>query len=147
MRVCERNGRTDLALLIVRIGIGTIFVAHALLALQTGVVGLVALMGTLGVPLPSLFAWLAVLAELFGGILVLLGLATPVAGGVLAFVAALIVVGFKAKLGLVAKVGVGAELEVALMAGALALALQGGGWYALDRWLGWFACDCPAHEA
>ncbi len=146
MRTCARSGKADLALLILRIGIGTVFAAHALLSLQTGVVSLIALMGTLGVPFPVLFGWLAVLVQLFGGILLLIGLATPVAGGALAFLAAMTIVGFKAKLGLVAKIGVGAELEVALMAGALALALQGGGWYAADRWLGWFSCDCPAHE-
>lgn len=142
-QACRRAHRADLALLLTRIGVGTIFIAHALLYLQAGMGTLSFFIGdTLGFPLPGLVAWLVVLLELFGGLLLLLGLATPVAAWTLSAILVGIILTFKAKLGLVAKVGVGAELEIALLTGTLTLALQGAGWYAMDRWLRWFSCAC-----
>jgi len=136
---CNRSNRADLALLLTRIGVGTIFVAHALMHLQRGIGSLANLLGTgLGFPAPNLFAWLTVFVELFGGIALVLGIATPVAAGLLSVIALVTILTVKAKLGLVAKSGTGAELEIALLVGTLSAALQGGGWYSLDRKLRWF---------
>lgn len=143
MNTCPRATRTDLALLLTRIGIGIIFVAHALMYLQVGVNSLASLLGgPLGLPLPNLFAWLVVLIELFGGIALIIGIATPVAAVLLSIISIATILMLKAKLGLVAKVGVGAELDIALLVGALSLALQGAGWYSLDKKLHWFKCGC-----
>lgn len=149
---CIRSTRADLALLLTRIGVGTIFVAHALMHLQRGVGTLAALLGgSLGFPMPNLFAWLTVFIELFGGIALILGVATPIAAGLLSVISVVTILTVKAKLGLIAKSGVGAELEIALLVGSLAAALQGGGWYSLDTKLGWFGaadpCCVPDDEA
>lgn len=144
---CKRNSRTDVALLLTRIGVGTIFVAHALLYLQAGVGSLAVLLGgTLGFPAPNVFAWLTVFIELFGGLALILGIATPVAGVLLSVISVIAILTLKSKLGLVAKVGVGAELDIALLVGTLSAALQGAGWYSLDRKLGWFGCGCGCCE-
>ncbi len=146
---CKRANRSDLALLMTRIGIGTIFVSHALMHLQVGVGSLATLLGSsLGFPLPNLFAWLTVFVELFGGIALILGIATPIAAGLLSIISIITILTLKAKLGLISKVGVGAELDIALLVGSLAVALQGPGWYSLDRRLKWFgaADDCCAPE-
>ena len=77
----------DLALLTGRVAIGLCFVVHALGKL--GLVGsgtmdgFAAWLGELGVPMPALQARLAMSAELVGGLLLALGLATRPAATVL----------------------------------------------------------------
>jgi putative oxidoreductase len=148
---CKTSHRADLALLMIRIGTGTVFIGHALMHLQVGVGSLATLLGAdLGFPLPNLFAWLTVLIELFGGIALVIGVAGPIAAGLLSLISIITILTLKAKLGLIAKVGVGAELDIALLVGSLAVALQGAGWYSLDRKLGWFGaggeCCVPDEE-
>jgi putative oxidoreductase len=144
----KHTHRADLALLMIRIGIGTVFIAHALMHLQVGIGSLATLLGAdLGFPLPNLFAWLTVFIELFGGIALVLGVASPVAAGLLSVISIITILTIKAKLGLIAKVGVGAELDIALLVGSLAVALQGAGWYSLDRKLGWFGAGKEVYAA
>ncbi len=144
----KHTHRADLALLMIRIGIGTVFIAHALMHLQVGIGSLATLLGAdLGFPLPNLFAWLTVFIELFGGIALVLGVASPVAAGLLSVISIITILTIKAKLGLIAKVGVGAELDIALLVGSLAVALQGAGWYSLDRKLGWFGAGREVYAA
>lgn len=144
---CQHAQRADLALLLIRVGIGTVFVAHALMHLQVGVGSLALLLGSsLGFPAPNLFAWLTVFIELFGGLALLLGAAAPVAAALLSVVSVVSVVTLKMKLGLIAKVGVGAELDIALLVGTLAVMIQGAGRYSLDRKLRWFGCGCDCCE-
>jgi putative oxidoreductase len=69
-------GVTDLGLLVVRVFAGVA------LALQHGwgkvppQAGFIARVGTMGMPVPALFAWLAGLAELAGGLMLAVGLLT-----------------------------------------------------------------------
>lgn len=135
------SNRVDLALLLTRIGIGIIFVAHALMYLQVGVNSLALTLGSsLGFPAPNLFAWLTIFIELFGGLALILGIATPIVAGLLSIISIIAILTLKAKLGLIAKpsLGVGAELDIALLVGTLSALLQGAGWYSLDRKLRWF---------
>lgn len=58
----------DLAILVARIGIGAVFVAHGWQKLVTyGMDGTAASFDQMGVPLPTLAAWFAALVELVGG--------------------------------------------------------------------------------
>ena len=85
---------------------------------------------SMGFPLPAFFAWAAALTEFFGGIFVVIGLATRPAAFLIfvtMFVAAFIRHGddpFKVK-----------ELALAYWTMAGALVMMGGGPYSLDRFI------------
>ncbi|MFC4061350.1 DoxX family protein [Planomonospora corallina] len=125
----------DLALLIARLGIGVVFVAHGWQ--KVGVNGLAATAAAfdqIGVPLPVLSAWFAALVELLGGIALIIGLAVPVAGALLAVNMLGAYLFVHAGKGLFVDTG-GAELVMALGAGSLALAAAGSGRCGLDHLL------------
>ena len=125
----------DLALLIARIGLGVVFIAHGWQKLVTnGVDGTAGFFASVGVPLPTLSAWIATLVELVGGGLLVLGLAVPVAGLVLAadMVGAWLFVHRGS--GVFVADG-GWELVLALGVGSLVLAAVGAGRYSIDHLL------------
>ena len=76
----------DVAALIGRIGLGVVFIAHGWQkVVESGMDGTAAGFAAMGVPLPTLSAWFTAVVELVGGALLILGVATPVAGALLAF--------------------------------------------------------------
>ena len=71
----------DLALLVTRIAVGLVFLAHGWQKLFTnGIDGTAAFFDQVGVPAASAAAWSAAVVELAGGAALVLGLAVPVAG-------------------------------------------------------------------
>jgi putative oxidoreductase len=122
----------DLAILLGRIGLGVIFLAHGWQKLFTVGIGPTAAFFKLhGVPLPTLAAWAAALVELIGGAALIIGLAVPIAG-ILLFLDMLGAYIFvKAGHGLFTSTG-GAELELSLGSGSLLLAGVGAGRYSID---------------
>jgi putative oxidoreductase len=77
----------DVAALIGRTALGVVFIAHGWQKLvESGMEGTAAGFAAMGVPLPTLSAWFTALVELVGGALLVVGVATPVAGALLAFV-------------------------------------------------------------
>jgi putative oxidoreductase len=132
----------DLALLLLRVVIGGVVMAHGLLKLglvgQGGSpAGVAGWFNSIGLR-PGLFwAWVAILAEAGGSLLTVLGLGGPIGPGIVA--ADLVVVTIVAhwNQGFWAGGGkVGWEFPVPLAAGALAIALAGNGAWSLDRLLG-----------
>src|SRR6267378_3896861 len=132
----------DAALLLLRVVIGGVVIAHGLLKLGwVGTGGSLAGVGgwfnSIGLR-PGLFwAYVATVAEAGGGLLTVLGLGGPIGPGVLA--ADLVVVTIVAHWpqGFWAGGGkVGWEFPLPLAAGALAIALAGNGAWSLDRLLG-----------
>lgn len=90
----------------------------------------------LGVPLPVLFGWIVTLVELVGGVLLVAGLFARVAAGAVTAVLVGATVLVKLDLGLIAPAGgalPGAELDLALIAGALGVLLLGPGKPSLDH--------------
>ena len=116
---------TDAALLILRVVLGIIMVYHGWTKL-TNLGGTIQGFTGMGIPLPALSAVLATVAEFGGGLLLLLGVLTDIAGLLFALemLAAIILV--HAKNGFAVSEG-GVEWPLALMAMALAIALAGPG--------------------
>lgn len=122
---------TDIVLLIVRVILGVIFIAHGYPKLFVfGIPGFTQFLSQLGVPLPGFFAVVVSLVEFVGGIVLILGIFSRWAGLLLAInmiVATLLV---KVKVGLVVppnQAGTGAELDLALLACALTVLVFGPG--------------------
>lgn len=129
----------DLALLVLRVGIGTVFVAHGLQKLfgwwnGPGWAGFKGFIGSMGLR-PALFwASISLIAELGGGLAVIAGLLVPLAAAGL--VAQAIVLTWKVHVPNGFWVGNGGiEFPIALLAGAFAVQLLGPGTWALDSLL------------
>lgn len=118
--------RSDYGLLVLRVVIGVIFIAHGYLKFFTmGMGGTIGFMTQIGVPAPTLVAWLVVFAELVGGVALILGIFTLPFGLALSVDVGGAIWYAKRGGGLLAPKGF--ELELALLAAALAIALAGPG--------------------
>ena len=127
MSITARN--TDRALLVLRIALATVFIAHGCMKLFVmGHDGVTGFFTQIGVPLPGIAAWGVALLEFGGGLALAAGAFTRVLA--LLFVAdmigAIALVVFKK--GFVS----GYELEFLLAAGSLAVALGGAGNISVD---------------
>ncbi|MFC7344993.1 DoxX family protein [Saccharopolyspora griseoalba] len=130
------NAVRDLLVLVGRVVIGAVFVAHGLQKfLVWGISGTASSFGQMGIPLPGVSAWVAALVETLGGAALVVGAALPVAGVLLALnmIGALVLYhlphGFFAS-----DADGGIEYVLVLAAAALALGFRGGA-YALDNLL------------
>lgn len=126
----------DLALVIVRVGIGVVFVAHGWQKVNDiGVDNVATGFEQMDVPLATASAWFAALVELAGGAALIAGALTPVVGLLLAadMLGAWIFV--HAGNGIFVDQG-GAELVIALGAASLALAAVGAGRFSVDHAVG-----------
>ena len=123
---------------IVRVITGVIMFAHGWQkAAGPGPVGIgEGLLAGLGVPAPVLFGYVLTFFELFGGILLTVGLFTRVVAILMTVNLALAIALVKADVGLIAQQGAGAELDLALIAGFVVSALQGPGRPSVDHVIG-----------
>ena len=122
---------TDLALLILRVVLGIIMIYHGWPKL-TNLAGTIDGMAGMGVPAPAVAAIFATVAEFVGGLLMLLGAFTDLAGLMFAIDMLGAITFVHAKNGFsVAKGGV--EWPLLLAATAIAIALTGPGRYAVGR--------------
>jgi len=130
------NGNRDLALLVLRLALGTIMMAHGSQKMLgwfdgPGPQGFVGWMSSMGVPAP--FAWLAMLVELVGGVCVLLGVFARLAalGFAVNMLVAMFMVHWKNGFFLGGPGGPGIEYVFMLLAASLAIAIAGPGAYAV----------------
>lgn len=123
---------TDRALLVLRLAVATIFIAHGYQKVfGMGHAGVEGFFTQLAIPLPGIAAWAVMALEFAGGIALLAGFYTRVLA--LLFVADMLgAIGF-AVLGR-GFIG-GYEFEFLLCAGSLTLALAGAGAYSADAQL------------
>lgn len=118
---------SDLALLLLRVGVGIIFIISGWGKL-TGIEGVQGFFGNIGIPLPGIMAWIVAIVEFFGGIMVLLGAYAKIPYLLLAII--MLVAIFTVKL----DQGFGASrLELMLLLASLALYLTGSGQYSVDH--------------
>ena len=121
--------RSDRALLVVRLAVAIVFIAHGYTKLFVmGHDGVTGFFSQVGVPLPGLAAWGVTFLEFAGGIALAAGIFTRALAALFVcdmVVAIALVVFPKGFVG-------GYELEFLLATGSLALALAGAGAYSLD---------------
>lgn len=127
-----------LAPLVLRVALGVIMAAHGYQKLTNGPTqGFAGMLGGMGMPAPEALAWFVTLVELVGGLALVVGLLTRIAA--ILNTGVMLVVIFMVKLGNGLLGGPGAsgfELELAIAAGMIALALTGPGWLSVDSMLG-----------
>jgi len=119
-----------------RLGVGVVFAWHGWLKFDGGVPALAGFLDSLKVPSPEVVAWLQVVAEGVGGLLLIFGLFTRLV--TLPLIA--IMIGaiwlVKVDVGFTVPGAAGAELETALLAGLLGLLFIGPGRLSLDSMFG-----------
>lgn len=121
------NKYSDIALLLLRLGVGIIFVVAGWGKL-TGIEGVQGFFGDIGVPLPFIMAWVVALIEFFGGLMVIFGAYAKIPYLLLAII--MLVAIFLVKI----DQGFGASrLEIMLLLASFALYLMGSGNYSIDH--------------
>ncbi|WP_166397051.1 DoxX family protein [Rubrobacter marinus] len=122
----------------IRLVVGVIMAAHGYQKLAGGPANFGGMLAQLGVPAPTLMAYVVTFVELVGGILLILGLLSRWAGLLLTANLAVAVLMVKVDVGLIAPQGggAGAELDLALIAGFVTILLLGPGKLSLDYVLG-----------
>ena len=129
-------GSLDLALLITRVALGVILLAHGWQKLDTyTLAGTSASFGDMGIPLPATAAYAVTAVELIGGAALVVGVLAPLAGvlNMLSLLGALVLV--HAENGVFVENG-GYELVLALLVGLAVVALLGAGRFSIDGLLG-----------
>jgi putative oxidoreductase len=124
-----RTTNAGLGLFILRVVIGLIFLWHGLGKLigppflGGGIDATAGFFGQIGIPMPVIAAWAIALLETVGGLALILGVAVPLFGLLLAINMAVAILKVTIKKGLIP----GSELELMLLAGCVCLALAGPG--------------------
>ncbi|XRQ02318.1 DoxX family protein [Actinomadura welshii] len=138
---------TDAGLLIGRLAVGVIFIAHGWQKLtDTGHAGVAASFDKLGIPLPGLSAHFATWVELLGGAALIAGVLVPVAGLLIAMVMGGAFWYVHMDNGLYSREG-GYEYVLVLGAVALLFALVGAGRFSLDAVLWGRGATAPERES
>lgn len=132
-------GLAGLAPLFARVIVGVIMAAHGLQKLLGGPANFGGFLQQLGVPAPTLMAFVVTFVELVGGILLILGLFSRLAALLLTIDLAVAILLVKLGVGLIAPAdqpGTGYELDLALIAGFLVVLFAGPGPVSIDRAIG-----------
>jgi len=137
----------SVVLFLARLALAAVFMYHGAGKLfnfknQGGIAGTTAFFKFEGIPAPHLFAYVGGITEFFGGLLLLVGLAVPLAGLALTIDMLLALSVATVNIGMLNKalpggiVADGMQINLALGATALLLAALGGGKFSIDYTLG-----------
>lgn len=124
------SNNSDLARLLLRIGVGIVFIIAGWGKLN-GIEGVQGFFGNLGIPLPGLMAWVVAIIEFVGGAMVLLGAYIRIPSLLLACV--MVVALITTKLG--GEFGP-ARVDMLLLMMTLSLAMLNSGKYSVDQMIG-----------
>jgi len=156
--VQEARLARDVVLLLARLALAWVFLYHGAGKLfdykhQGGIAGTTLFFHMEGIPLPHLFAYVVGLTEFCGGLLLLVGLAVPLAGLALTVDMLVAIITATAATGVLPKalpggiVADGFEINLALGALALVVAVLGAGRFSLDRLIGLTAAAPPGRPS
>ena len=120
-------------LLVLRVIIGVVFLAHGWQKIGTGAVGVSQFFGSISIPLPLLFAYVVMYLEFLGGIALILGLFTHWISKLLAVVMLVAFLTVHASKGVFVSNG-GFELVAVLFGGLLVIMTFGAGKFALESY-------------
>ena len=137
----------DLSLLVLRISIGVVFLAHGWNHLfgGGGIAGTARWFEGLGMKPGVLHAWTASVTEVSCGVLLVLGLLTPLAcAGVIGTMTVALITAHLRNGFFIFRPGEGYEYVLTLLLVALSLAGMGSGGWSADHALGWF--DAPGWQ-
>lgn len=128
---CHGYNHKSIALLVLRIAAGVIFIYHGYGKLfgEIGMANFTQMVDGIGFPAPAFFAWCAALSEFVGGIALVLGAFTSVAA---VFTSIVMLVAFIAVKESSIPAG---DADVALLAISVALAMMGAGKWSVDAWI------------
>lgn len=116
------NKYSDYAILLLRLGVGYIFIVHGWGKL-TGIEGTAGFFGGLGIPIPLVMAWVVAIVEFFGGIMVIVGAYTKIVNLLLAITMAVAIIIQEGNF----------EIELILFLVTFSLFLTGSGNYSIDH--------------
>ncbi len=124
--------RFEIGTLVLRVVLGLTFFVHGLVKFQGGIENIVGWFQSIG--LPGFLAYGVGLVELIGGIMLVLGLYSRVVSGLLAIIMVGAILKVKLAVGFLGNGQMaGYELDLALMAMAIFIAINGSKAFALDR--------------
>jgi putative oxidoreductase len=133
----------DLGPLFIRLGVGLIFAWHGWAKFDSGVSNFAGSLTSLNVPFPEVVAWLQVIGEGVGGLLLIVGLFTRLVTFPLITILVGAILLVKVDLGFVGVDTPGYEYDIALIAGLLGLLFIGPGRLSLDGALGLETSPAP----
>lgn len=130
---------------LLRLVIGALMAYHGFKKFDGGLGGVEEFFGMVDVPWPAVTAPLVAIVEVVGGLALIVGAATRLAALSLAGVLVGAILFVKADLGVIAAPGPmpGAELDLALLAGLLAVVVLGPGKLSVDQAIGVEAAGVP----
>lgn len=125
------------ASLVLRVVIGGVFIWHGIDKFDAGIPMIEDMFTMWGVPAPALTAPLTAIVEIVAGSMLVLGLGTRIAAMALSVLMIGSLLYVKQDLGIISSEPMpGAELDLTLLAGLVAIALQGPGVAAVDHQIG-----------
>lgn len=128
------GGFSQWATIPLRVAIGIIFAAHGWQKFAGGLERVAGFFGSVGIPLPEVSAFVVAFVELIGGIGLIVGIFTRYWALLLSIIMIVAIFTVKLQAGLLGTGGrPGYELDLALLAGCLALMLTGPGPISLER--------------
>ena len=123
----------DIALLLLRIGVGIVFIFAGWGKLN-GIEGVQQFFGNIGIPLAGIMAWVVALTEFVGGIMVLVGFKARIPNILLAII--MVVAFFTTKLSDFSITNAGVRVDILMFLITVALAIMGSGGLSVDAKMG-----------
>jgi putative oxidoreductase len=134
LRTADAGQRSAWGTTLLRVAVGLIFAAHGAQKLfQMTPTGLAGFFGQIGIPLPEFNAYFIITLELLGGLAMIAGLGTRIVAALFAAVMVVAIATVHGAHGFFLPNGY--EYNLVLLAGSIALTLQGAGAFAVDNLL------------